>query len=77
MSPSKGWANVFERMPTAIDILWLGHLPNERERLDIKRKCVNTDKAQWNEPELTTLISEVGDGTNIRSKEAHALPYQS
>ena len=64
-------------MPTAIDILWLGHLPNERERLDIKRKCVNTDKAQWNEPELTTLISEVGDGTNIRSKEAHALPYQS
>ena len=26
----------------------------------MKRKYMNTDNAQWKEPELTTLISEVG-----------------
>jgi len=28
----------------------------------MKRKYMNTDNAQWKEPELTTLISEVGVG---------------
>jgi len=26
---------------------------------------MNSDKAQWKEPELTTLISEIGGGTQI------------
>jgi len=50
-----------------------GHLQNERERPDMKQKCMDTNKAQWKEPELTTLISEVGGGTNVRSKQAHVL----
>jgi len=39
----------------------------------MKRKYMNTDKAQRNEPELTTLISEVGGGTNMQSKQASPL----
>jgi len=50
-----------------------GHLQNKRERPDIKRKHTNTDKAKWKEPELTTLISEVGGGKNKQSKQAHVL----
>jgi len=29
-------------------------LQNEHQRPDMKRKYMNTDKAQWNKPELTT-----------------------
>jgi len=36
----------------------------------MKRKYMNTDKTQWKNPELTTLISEVGGGTNMQSKQA-------
>jgi len=42
-----------------------GHLLNEYERPDMKRKCMNTDKAQWKEPDLTTLISEVFGGIDV------------
>jgi len=42
-----------------------GHLQHERERPDMERKYMNTDKGQWKEPEFTTLISEVGGGRNI------------
>ena len=31
----------------------------------MERKYMNPDKAQWKEPELTILISEVGGGTNM------------
>jgi len=34
----------------------------------MKRKYMNTDNAQWKEPELTTLISEVGGGTNMQAR---------
>ena len=37
----------------------------------MKRKYRNTDKAQWKESELTTLISEMGGGQN---KETHVPP---
>jgi len=43
----------------------------------MKRKYMNTDKTQWKEPELTTLISEVGGGTNMQSKPAHVLHYKA
>jgi len=33
----------------------------------MKRKYMNTDKARWKEPELITLISEVGVVTNIQT----------
>jgi len=39
----------------------------------MKQNYMNTDKAKWKEPKLTTLISEVGSGTNIQSKQAHIL----
>ena len=42
----------------------------------MKRKYMNTDKTQWKEPELTTLISEVG-GTNMQSKPARVLHYKA
>ena len=32
----------------------------------MKQKYMNTDNAQWKEPELTTLISEVGGSTNMQ-----------
>jgi len=35
----------------------------------MKRKYMNTDKTQWKKPELTTLIREVGGGTNMQSKQ--------
>ena len=43
----------------------------------MKRKYKNTDKTQWKEPELTTLISEVGGGTNMQSKPARVLQYKA
>ena len=43
----------------------------------MKRKYMNTDKTQWKEPELTTLISEVGVGTNMQSKPARVLHYKA
>ena len=42
----------------------------------MKRKYMNTDKTQWKEPELTTLISEVGGVTNMQSKQARVLHYK-
>ena len=48
-----------------------------RERADVERKFMKSNKAQWKEPELTTLISEVGAGTNIQSKQVHILQYKS
>jgi len=43
----------------------------------MKRKYMNTDKAQWKELELTTIISEVGGGTNMQSKQARILQYKA
>jgi len=47
-----------------------GHLQNERERLEMERKYIDTDKAHWKDPEFTTVMSEVDSGTNIQSKLA-------
>jgi len=46
MSPSKARANEGERMPTTNDIFYSGHLQHERERPDMERKYLNSDKAQ-------------------------------
>ena len=35
-------------------LFYSGHLQNERERPDMERKHMNSDKAQRNEPELAT-----------------------
>ena len=43
----------------------------------MKRKYMNTDKTQWKEPELTTLINEMGGGTNMQSKPARVLHYKA
>jgi len=42
----------------------------------MKRKYVNTDNAQWKEPELTT-ISEVGGSTNMQRMQARVLQYKA
>ena len=43
----------------------------------MKRKYMNTGNAQWKEPELTTLIGEVGGSTNMQSKQARILQYKA
>jgi len=43
----------------------------------MKRKYMNTDNAQWEEPELTTLISEVSGSTNMQSMQARVLQYKA
>ena len=43
----------------------------------MKRKYMNTDNAQWKEPELTTLISEMGGSTNMQSMQARVLQYKA
>ena len=42
----------------------------------MKRKYMNTDKAQCKEPELT-LISEMGDSTNMQSMQGRILQYKA
>jgi len=53
MKPSKTRANELN------DMFCSGHLQHEHKRLDMKRKYVNSYKAQRKEPELTTYF-EVG-----------------
>ena len=36
---------------------------------------LSSDKPQWKEPKLTTLINEVSGGTNIQSRQAHGFLY--
>jgi len=55
MSPSKGRANEVERTPTTNDIVLYRSPAHQREMPDLKRKYMNSDKAQRKEPELTTL----------------------
>ena len=43
----------------------------------MKRKYMNIDKTRWKEPELTTLVSEVGGGANMQSKPARVLHYKA
>jgi len=43
----------------------------------MERKYMNTDNAQWKEPELTTLISEVGSSTKLQSMQARVLHYKA
>jgi len=74
MSPSKERANVFERAVVANDIFCFMSPANWTPKANIKRKYMNTDNAQWKEPELTTLISEVGGGTNM---QARVLQYKA
>jgi len=72
MSSSK--ANEVERTPTTNEFFYSDHLQvlqHRRERPDMERKYVNSDKAQRKELELT--ISEVAGGTNIQSKQARVL----
>ena len=46
-------------------------------KANMKRKYMNTDNAQWKEPELATLISEVGGSTNMQSMQARVLQYKT
>ena len=43
----------------------------------MKRKYMNTDNAQWKEPELTTLVSEMGGSTNMQSMQTRVLEYKA
>jgi len=43
----------------------------------MKRKYMNTDKAERKESELTTLISEIGGSTNMQSMQARVLQYKA
>jgi len=42
-----------------------------------ERKYMNTDNAQWKEPELTTLSSEVGGSTYMQSMQARVVQYKA
>jgi len=42
----------------------------------MEQKYNNSDKTQWKEPELTTVISEVSCDTSIQSKHQHAHVLQ-
>ena len=68
MSPSKPQENEAEERSLRTIFFDSGHRQHERERPDVERKCMNSDKSQWKEPELTTLISQVGGGTNVQRK---------
>jgi len=46
-------------------------------RPDMQRKYMNTGKARLKEPEVITLISKVGSGTNVQRKQVHVLQYKS
>ena len=50
---------------------------NATRKANMKRKYMNTDKAQLKKPKLRTLTSEVCGGTNVQSKQAHVLQYKS
>jgi len=76
MSPSKERSNVFERTVATTDIFWFTSPANWTRKANMKRKYMNIDNAQWKEPELTTLISEVGGITNMQSMHARVLQYQ-
>jgi len=43
----------------------------------MERKYMNSDKAQWKDAALTSLISEMDGGTNIQSKQVNVLQYES
>ena len=77
MSPSKERANVFERSVVANDIFLFTSPVNCTRKANMKRKYMNTDNAQWKEPELTNLISEVGGSTNMQSMQARVLQYKA
>ena len=70
LAPPPGYAYEYERTKPGENLLqkilfYSGHLQRDRERSDMKRKYMNTDKARLKDPELTTLFNEVGCGTNI------------
>ena len=77
MNPSKERANVFERTVATNDIFWFTSLANWTRKANIKQKYMNIDNAQWKEPELTILISEVGGSTNMQSVQACDLQYKA
>jgi len=47
------------------------------QKANMKQKYMNIDRAQCKEPELTTLISEVGGSTNMQSMQARVLQYKA
>jgi len=51
MSPSKERANVFERAVVANDIFLFMSPANCTRKANMKRKYMNTDNAQWKDPE--------------------------
>jgi len=65
MSPTKACANdYYERT----NDFYSSHLQHERERHYIGTKTLDSEKTQRKESELTTLVSEVGAGTNTNWK---------
>jgi len=82
-SGSNNWARVKrERMKSRDPLLRTrlfdsDHLQYERETPNMEWKCVNSDKAQMKEPELTPLINEVGGGTNLQWNQVHVMKYKS
>jgi len=54
MSLSKERAKVFERAVVVNDIFLFTSPANCMRKANMKRRYMNTDHAQWKEPELTT-----------------------
>jgi len=75
MSPSKARANEVERTLATNDSFDSGRLQHERERPDMERKYLNSDKAQSIDLKLTTIISEMPGATNIQSNQVCILLY--
>jgi len=65
-------------MPTNNIFLFRGDLQHECESPDMEQNYVNSDKAQWKEPKLATVIgSKVSVGTNTQCKQACVLQCKS
>jgi len=66
--------NSRERLPGTI-VFDSGHLQHERERPDMERKYLNSNKAQRIDPKVTLIISEMCGATNIQSNQPCILQY--
>ena len=77
MSLSKARANEADSTPNTNNTFWFRSSATWTQKARCAKKILENDKAQSKDPELTTLFSEVGGGTNVQSKQAHVPQCKS
>jgi len=80
-SGSNGWARAKRERTKSRErrlrtiLFWSGHLQHERDRPDMERTYINSDKAQTKEPHLKTYWSgAVGGGVKQTNKASSRSP---